>query len=169
MMITVTRLSKYYDKTKAEELIKARYVKSMPSIRLTLKRIIPTKSFQLLKEKLRSQGWKDWHILLAFFNLVMNYRMEKLRISGNIGAMEKFYQEYPYEEEREDAVNIPIEEINEVNMKRNLQVSMLGTLKGLGFSLERKMVKPEEIADFLAEKFNYWEDDVTHEPIFDIY
>jgi len=164
----MTRLSKYYDKAKAEEIIKARYTKSIPSIRLTLKRIVPTKNFQLLKEKLRSQGWKDWHILLAFFNLVMNYRMAKLGITGNIVAMEEFYQEYPYEEEKDDAVIIPIEEINEANMKTNLQVSMLSTLKVLGFSLEKKMVKPEKIADFLADKFNYWEDDVDHEPIFDI-
>ena len=164
----MTKLSKFYDKAKAEESIKARYVKSIPSIRLTLKKIVPTKSFQLLKEQLRSQRWKDWHILLAFFNLVMNYRMTKLGITGNIVAMEKFYQEYPYEEEKDSAVSIPIEEINKANMKKNLQVSMLATLKGLGFSLERKKIKPEEIADFLANKFNYWEDDVDHEPIFDI-
>ena len=164
----MTKLSKYYDKAKAEESIKARYSKSIPSIRLTFKRIVPTKSFQLLKEKLRSQGWKDWHILLALVNLVMNYRMEKLGITGNIVAMEKFYQEYLYEEEKDNAVSIPIEEINEANMKTNLQVSMLGTLKGLGFSLERKLIKREEIADFLADKFNYWEDDIDHEPIFDI-
>ncbi len=164
----MAKLSKYYDKKKAEEIIKARYTKSIPSIRITLKRIVPTTSFQLLKEKLRSQGWKDSHILLAIFNLVMNYRMEKLGIIGNIDAMEKFYQEYPYKEEKDDAINIPIEEISEANMKMYLQVSMLGTLKGYGFSLERKVVKPEEIADFLAEKFNYWEDDVDHDPIFDI-
>jgi len=164
----MTKLSKYYDKKKAEELIKARYTKSIPSIRKTLKRIVPTESFQLLKEKLRSQGWKDWHILLAFFNLVMNYRMEKLGISGNIVAMERFYQEYPYEEEKEDTISIPIEEITEENMKRNLQHSMMATLKGFGFSLQGKLVKPEEITEFLAEKFNYWEDDVDHDPIFDI-
>ena len=164
----MAKLSKYYDKKKAEEIIKARYTKSIPSIRITLKRIVPTTSFQLLKEKLRSQGWKDSHILLAIFNLVMNYRMEKLGIIGNIDAMEKFYQEYPYKEEKDDAINIPIEEISEANMKMYLQVSMLGTLKGYGFSLERKVVKPEEIADFLGEKFNYWEDDVDHDPIFDI-
>ena len=164
----MAKMSKYYDKKKAEELIKARYTKSIPSIRITLKRIVPTTSFQILKEKLRNQGWKDWHILLAIFNLVMNYRMGKLGIIGNIDAMEKFYQEYPYEEENDDAISVPIEEINEANMKMYLQVSMLGTLKGFGFSLEGKALKPEEIADFLAEKFNYWEDDIDHEPIFDI-
>ena len=164
----MTKLSKFYDKTKAEELIKARYTNSLPSIRKTLKRILLTDSFQQLKENLRNQGWKDWHILLAFFNLAMNHRMEKLGIIGNIAAMEKFYQDYPYEEEKEDAVSIPVEIINEENMKFNLQVSMLATLKGFGFSLEQKMVKPEEISDFLAEKFNYWEDDVEHDPIFDV-
>ncbi|MFW9970561.1 MAG: hypothetical protein ACFFDF_10195 [Candidatus Odinarchaeota archaeon] len=162
------KLSKFYDKKKAEELIKARYRKSIPSIRKTLKRIVPTERFQQLKDDLRNQGWKDWHILLAFFNLVMNYRMEKLGISGNIFAMEKFYQEYPYEEEKEDAISVPIEEITEEDMKRNLQVSMMATLNGFGFSIQGKLVKPEEISKFLAEKFNYWEDDVDHDPIFDI-
>jgi len=167
-MMIRKKLSKFYVKKKAEELIKARYQKSVPSIRLTLKSIVQTRNFQVLKENLRNQGWKDWHILLALFNLVMNYRMEKLGISGNVIAMEKFYQEYPYKEEKDDAIKIPLEEINEVNMKRSLQVSMLATLKGFGFSLEGKLIKPEEISNFLAEKFNYWDDDVDHEPIFDI-
>jgi len=120
-----------------------------------LERIVPTQKFQLLKENLRNQGWKDWHILLAVFNLVMNYRMNKLGISGNISAMEKFYQEYPYEEEKVDAISIPIDEISAKNMKVSLEVSMLSTLKIYGFSIEKKAVKPEEIAKFLAEKYNY--------------
>ncbi len=164
----MTKLSKFYDKKKAEELIKARYAKSIPAIRLTLNRIVPTEQFQNLKNKLRNKGWKDWHILLAIFNLVLNYRMSELGIR-TINAMDNFRQKFMQEEEKEESLIVPLDQINEENMKNNLKMSMLGTLKGYGFSLEGKIINPEKISKFLAEKFNYWEDDVDHEPIFDIY
>lgn len=168
MVLKMSKLSKFYNEKKAEEQIKTRYIKCIPSIRLTLKRIIPTEKFQLIKKKLRNQGWKDWHILLALFNLAMNYRMNKLGISNNIAAMKEFYERYPYKEEKKDSIVVPLDEINEENMKSSLKISMLSTLQGYGFSLEGRKINPEEISKFLTEKFNYWEDDVDHEPIFDI-
>lgn len=164
----MTRLSKYYDKAKAEELIKVRYTKSIPAIRLTLKRIVPTDHFQNLKSKLRNEGWKDWHILLALDNLVLNFRMSELGIR-TIHDMNNFRKKFMQEEEKEENLIVPLDQINEENMKNNLKLSMLSTLKGYGFSLEGKMIDPEEISKFLAEKFNYWKDDVDHEPVFDMY
>jgi len=164
----MSRLSKYYDKTKAEELIKARYTKSIPAIRLTLKRIVPTDHFQNLKNKLRNEGWKDWHILLALYNLVLNFRMNELGIR-TVHDMNNFRQKFMQEEEKEESLIVPLYQINEENLKINLKLSMLGTLKGYGFSLEGKTINPEKITKYLAEKFNYWEDDVEHKPIFDNY
>ena len=164
----MTRLSKYYDKAKAEELIKVRYTNSIPAIRFTLKRIVPTNHFQNLKNRLRNEGWKDWHILLALDNLVLNYRMSELGIR-TIQDMNNFRKKFMQEEEKEESLIVPLDQINEENMKNNLKLSMLSTLKGYSFSLEGKMIDPEEISKFLAEKFNYWEDDVDHEPVFDTY
>lgn len=168
MVFLMSKLSKFYDRKKAEEQISNRYNKCIPSIRLTLKRIVPTEKFQLAKENLRKEGWKDWHILLALFNLAMNYRMDRLLINKNPIIMNQFSQKYIYEEENENCIEIPINEITEQNLKLNLEASMPATLGIFGFSLKGKTLKREDMAQFLAEKFNYWEDDVVHEPIFDI-
>ncbi len=164
----MSKLSKFYDKKKSEEMIKKRYKNCIPSIRLSLKRIVPTEDFQILKEILRSQGWKDWHILLAIFNLVMNYRMSKLGILSNVNSMIEFGEKYPYQEENKNSIFVPLDEFTEENMKKSLELSMPASLNVYGFTLKAKKIKIDEIKQFLAEKFNYWVDDVDHEPIFDI-
>ncbi len=163
----MNKLSKFYDKKKAEGMIKRRYENCFPSIRLTLKRLVPTKEFQAIKNSLRSQGWKDWHILMGIFNFIMNYRMEKIGILGNQQAMIKFQESYPYQEENENSIQIPINVIIELNIKSGLELSMLATLSALGFSIPQNIRFEKKKMLKLLEKFNYWEDDVKHEPFFD--
>lgn len=159
------KLSKFYDKKKSEEMIRNRYIRSIPPIRSTLKRIVPTKEFQQLKEELRSDGWKDWHILLAFLNLVFNYKALKLAIS--ISKMAEFSEIIMNQEEKEKKIQIPLGEFTKENMIRSLDQSMLSTLAIYGFSMKNKRLDINEVKKFLSEKFNYWNDDVVHEPIFD--
>jgi len=164
----LTKLSKFYNKDESKKMIERRYKNCIPSIRLTLKRIIPTKRFQSLKNSLRSQGWKDWHILMGIFNFVMNYRMEKRGILGNHYAMIKFQETYPYQEEKEDSVNVPLNEFTEENLKFGLESSMLATICALGLSLPKNTaIKKEKISEIL-NKFHYWEDDIEHEALFDL-
>ncbi len=163
----MSKLSKFYNKKISEKMIKNRYKNSIPPIRLTLKRIVPTEEFQQLKKSFRLSGWKDWHILLAFFNLVLNYRMRELGILNNINEMVEFTENFLYQEEREGSIQVPLSEFTEHNMTKSLEQSMSATLGTYGFSLEGKSLEIEEIKRFLSEKFNYWKDDVEHENIFD--
>ncbi len=167
-MKELTKLSKFYNKGESKKMIERRYKNCIPSIRLTLKRIIPTKRFQSLKNSLRSQGWKDWHILMGIFNFVMNYRMEKIGILGNQYAMIKFQETYSYQEEKDDSVYVPLNEFTEENLKFGLESSMPATICALGLSLpQNTAIKKEKISEIL-NKFNYWEDDVEHEALFDL-
>ncbi len=167
-MRELTKLSKFYNKDESKKMIERRYTNCIPSIRLTLKGIIPTKRFQSLKNSLRTQGWKDWHILMGIFNFVMNYRMEKLGILGNQYTMIKFQETYPYQEEKDDSVYVPLNEFTEENLKVGLESSMLATICALGLSLpQNTAIKKEKISEIL-NKFNYWEDDVEHEALFDL-
>ena len=167
-MIILNKLSKYYNKTDAEGMIKRRYENCIPSIRLTLKRIVPTKEFQAIKISLRTKGWKDWHILMGIFNFIMNYRMEKKGILGNQQVMIKFQESYLYQEEDENSIQIPMNVITEKNIIRGLELSMPATLNALGFSIpQNKRIHKDNLLEIL-EKFNYWEDDVDHEVILDL-
>ena len=88
-------------------------------------------------------------------------------IRGNMYVMKDFQEKYPYIEENENSVKIPLREFTEENLKTGLETSMLATICTLGFTIpQNSMIKKEQIYEIL-EKFNYWEDDVDHEPIFD--
>lgn len=164
----LTKLSKFYNREESKKIIERRYKNCIPTIHLTLKRIIPTKKFQSLKNSLRSQGWKDWHILMGIFNFVMNYRMKKIGILGNQFAIIKFQETYLYQEEKDNSVYVPLNEFTEENLKFGLESSMPATICVLGLSLPHNTaIKKEKISEIL-NKFNYWEDDVKHEPIFDL-
>lgn len=162
----ISKLSKFYVKAKSEEMIKNRYRNCIPAIRLTLERIVPSKEFQNLKNLLRLKGWKDWHILLAIDNLVISFRMKKLGI--NTLEKSKIYSKKILEEEQENAIKIPLSEFTEENMTEALQGSMLSTLKLLGFSIPEGPINIKKIESFLRNKFNYFEDDVSHDNILDI-
>ena len=164
----MTKLSKFYDKVENKKIIERRYKNCVPSIRLTLKRIVPTNRFQSLKNSLRSQGWKDWHILMAVFNFGMNYRMEKMKILGNQDAMIKFQETYPYQEENEKSIYIPLNEFTEENIKYGLELSMPATIFALGLDLPKNIAISKEKIKTILNKFNYWEDDIDHQPIFDL-
>ena len=167
-MIILNKLSKFYNKKNAEEMIKRRYENCVPSIRLTLKRIISTKEFQATKNSLRSQGWKDWHILMGIFNFIMNYRMEKMGILINQQAMIKFQESYPYQEEDVNSIQIPMNVITEKNIINGLDLSMPATLNALGFSIPQNIRIQKDNLLKILEKFNYWEDDADHDAILDL-
>ena len=86
----------------------------------------------------------------------------------NPNSLIEFGKIYPYQEEDDNSIFVPISEFTEENMKRALEISMPATLGIYGFSMERKKMNIDEMRQFLSEKFNYWVDDVDHEPIFDI-
>jgi len=167
-MIILNKLSKFYNKNDAEGMIRRRYENSVPSIRITLKHFVPTKEFQEIKNSFRSKGWKDWHILMGIFNFIMNYRMEKMGILGNLQAMIKFQELYPYQEESQHSIQIPMSVITEKNIMNGLEMSIPATLSALGFSIppDTRIEKNKLLK--ILEKFNYWENDVEHEPLFDL-
>ena len=167
-MIILNKLSKYYNKTDAKGMIKRRYENCIPSIRLTLKQIVPTKEFQAIKISLRTKGWKDWHILMGIFNFIMNYRMEKMGILGNQQVMRKFMESYLYQEEDENSIQIPMNVITEKNILNGLEISMPATLNAFGFSIPQNIRIQKDKLQELLKKFNYWEDDADHEVIFDL-
>jgi len=167
-MIILNKLSKYYDKNNAEKMIKRRYENCVPSIRHTLKRIVPTKEFQAIKNSLHTKGWKDWQILMGIFNFIMNYRIEKMGILGNQQVMIKFQESYLYQKEDENSIQIPINVITEKNIINGLEISMPATLNALGFNIpQNKRIHKDKLQEIL-KKFNYWEDDADHEVIFDL-
>ena len=164
----MNKLSKFYNKNESEKMIKRRYENCIPSIRMTLKKLVPTKKFQSIKTSLSSQGWKDWHILMGIFNFIMNYRMDKLGILGDQLSMIKFQETYTYQEENDSSIQIPMSIITEQNIKIGLDISMPATINALGFSIPQNIRIDKDKIRKILDSYNYWEDDIDHDAIFEI-
>ena len=54
-----------YDESQSSLLIEKRYKNSVVPIQLTLEKLKTDENFKEVVRKLRSEGWKDWHILMA--------------------------------------------------------------------------------------------------------
>ena len=65
-----------YTEAKARERIENRYKNCFPGICFTLKRLSRNPEFQATLARLRSDGWKDWHVMHMIFNVTMNYRLD---------------------------------------------------------------------------------------------
>jgi len=163
----MSKLSKFYDKKKSEDVIRNRYKNCIPSIRLTLDRLVKDVKFQQTIEILRQKKWKDWHLLLAIFNHALNYRGNFLGVFNNPFAMKRFSDEYPYQEETKNSIPIPLQSFSIINLEMALHSSMMATLKQYGFSLKGKHLKIDDVVKLLDEKFNYWSEDIDHDNIFD--
>ena len=113
---------------------------------------------------LRSECWKDWHILLAIANLRTNY------IYGYQGKQppgkdfkKEFMQKF-YQSELEDDPVVPSQEFTVEKLKMSLQMARITTLNNMGFQVRQQTPNFEGI-DALLRRFNYWTDDIEHEPL----
>jgi hypothetical protein len=59
------------------ERVPGRYGVFEKTLRITLPRLVCETSVQQAISELRAEGWKDWHLLMAISNLVINFRLAK--------------------------------------------------------------------------------------------
>jgi hypothetical protein len=81
IMATDPWVSTRYHQADALRAIEDDYINLHPPVRLTLKRLGADASFKELASLLRAEGWKDWHLLTAIANIVVNERACRIGIN----------------------------------------------------------------------------------------
>ena len=66
-----------YNELSELEDIKLRYTNVQHSISYTLMRLKQSPLFLAIVEQLKSEGWKEWHLLQAIFNGCMSWYAER--------------------------------------------------------------------------------------------
>ncbi len=79
-------LGRGYDRKEAEDAIRRRYERAIVPIRWTVARLIRAPQFCALVSTLRTEGWKDWHILQAVANIAINERVSRMAPGGTSDA-----------------------------------------------------------------------------------
>jgi hypothetical protein len=152
-----------YSREAAENLLRNRYNNVMGPIKLTLKRLSKDPEVMATVNKLRENGWLDWHILSAIAGIVTNYRLDAaLGKNKSFRDMQKLFSQFGYEDETADSAQVPLSEFTEENLVRQYRTNMTSTLKLLGLDCHQRTPDLEAIEHFLKVRYNYFTDDIEH-------
>ncbi len=157
-----------YDRAASLSAIAHRYDMLLPPVRLTLPRLASQPRFMELVAKLRAQGWKDWHFLVAVANITVNTRAAHrgVRMTRSIASADvDRFRSIMEEEERPEDPETPAHAFTEEQMWFHLASAAAAGAQGLGLELRLSRFEPRSFLNVLGDRFNYWDDDVDHEPI----
>lgn len=152
-----------YSKESAEEYLKNRYARSIIPIKYSLKSLMANYEFRSTIEKLREDGWLDWHILSSVMSAVVNYHVnQKIDQHGDIDALNKLFLKFMNEPEKKTDSPVPTTEFTEEKLRFNQKSGMISTLKVLGLECHQSTPDFKGIDHFLRYRYNYWTDDIEH-------
>jgi hypothetical protein len=132
-----------------------------------LERLHKTVQFRKTVSDLRADGWKDWHILLALTNAVMNYRARRTS-SNSRNSFAAAHARMATMPETAASPEVPLSEVTTEKLRESLQMSAWATLKGYGLECHQQTPDIPATMKLLAKRYNYWSDDMPHSPLFDL-
>ncbi|MFE5514375.1 hypothetical protein ACFQ9J_27960 [Streptomyces sp. NPDC056529] len=133
------------------------FARMLPRTLLELNR---NSNFQSVVARLRGEGWKDWHILQALANQVINYRN-----SFTEEDLDRVTPEELFAAEAAGALPVPADLVTEDSLRTHLSFSFAATLKTWGLFPHGELI-PEDYLAVLENRFGYWVVDARHEDPF---
>lgn len=160
-----------YSVRDAHEAIERRYATIPAKIPVTLARLSQSEEFATILGELRTERWKDWHILLAVGNAVWNYRLATIhgslnRNNGDVATLQSSIIDISKDLVLEGVSPVPLSEFTVERLRLMLDMSMASTVKGLGLEIHQETPDIPAIRNFLAHRFNHWVDDIPHDDPF---
>jgi len=156
-----------YTDEEARDLLTKRYARGVVPIRLTLKRLAADKGFMAIVRKLRQEGWKDWHLITAISQIVLNARVHSIVGDAQFNPllMTNLFQELSTKEESKSDPIIPTSFLTEEAMRNAVSLSQASTLAGHGLQIKQHTPNFHAIDEFMRARYNYWNEDIEHLPI----
>ena len=155
-----------YSRDKADMLLRTRYQNLASSLRITIPMLASSEAFRRTIGDLRSKAWLDWHILVAIFNISINFRFPAdtlVRVSEDQG------NEIEREAIRQESANsnpVPVGLFTLDTMDKNRQLAMMALLKLWGLDCQQRTPDIPGMERLLAGRYGYWSDDVPHDDPF---
>lgn len=154
-------ISPTYSKEKNLEIIQKR-INHIQPFSITLEKMRNNHNFMQIVNELRND-WLDWQIYLAFGNLLLRYKLEKLNIrETNFDASEDFrnaYIMYSSKPEKDWYMEIPLETFSKIEMQNYLEhLNTATVLSSYGLQFHSNAPDSLAIKDLLIKRFNFMED-----------
>jgi hypothetical protein len=112
---------------------------------------------------------EDWHLLTAIANIVVNERARRIGINMSSSMTQadrdRFWELATAEESTTDE-QLGLELFTAENLRFHLSVAAAAALHRFDLELHVGNIDPDDLFLMLGARFNYWTDDVPHDPIF---
>jgi hypothetical protein len=157
-----------YSRDEAEKAIRARYERAGAATRYTLPQALADETLRAKFAHLLGEGRKEWHLLMALANLVLNHRMPARRgtLVGPPDQMRRVVRpEDLTREERADDPRPSVAEIAE-SFDRFLAIAAVSVATTWGLQVNRATPDLPAVEALLRARYRYWDDDVEHIPFF---
>ena len=155
-----------YTQDRADELLRTRYQNLVSGLRITVEVLASSGKFRGTVEALREQGWLDWHILTAIFNIVINHRFPIDRLDLSLEEAQKEMMKAAFRPESPTDAPVPIGLFGLESMEDNRRISMLSLVKHWGLESHQPTPDMPAIEQLLASRYGYWDEDVPHDDPF---
>jgi hypothetical protein len=163
-------VSRRYNYREAVRAIDASYVNLRRPVRFTVRRLSGNETFQRVISELRAEGWKDWHLLTAVANIVVNDRARRkgviMTTTLTAADRNRFLAIMSADESMADPIP-PVGLFTVDNMRFHIGAAGASSLPRFGLELHTAKTDPENLLLVLGARFNYWSDDVMHDAVFE--
>jgi hypothetical protein len=157
-----------YEKADQEAHITNRYENLKKKLGDILPQLASSRGFCTTAAALRKDGWKDWHILLATYNAIVNHLAQlqhETDHAKNSLARITHMREIVSLDVLPHDVPIPDEVISEANLRFHLRHSMTATLQTWNLRINTHGFDIAAVEALLSDRYAYWSDDVEHDDL----
>lgn len=158
------------NRPKILENIAYRYQTLPAVIGPTLPALLREPQFARIAKHLQSEGWLDWHLLIAIANVVINHRASSRGLTLTREMTEAQRNEFLTLAKTPALATDPILPANtfdEETLQFHLASAATAGLATLGLTINSGPVPSEAVLEFLGERYRYWDDDTPHDELFE--
>ncbi len=155
-----------YSRKKAKKILNKRYQSLASGLRITRVRLAASSEFQKTLQSLRSNGWLDWHILIAIFNIVINHRNPITLSEQSLEEGKEQLTTAALQAESGADAPIPLGLLSFENINIHRRTAMMSLVNFWDLECHQETPDFPAIEQFLADRYGYWDDDVPHDDPF---
>lgn len=151
-----------YTREKAQIALRNRYERGTRPIATTLTGLRGNPRFQEWVARHRTDGRKDWWILLVLMNTILNYRVRFAVAPSDVEGMRQYMSKVLHEEEPADAVDFPVETLFSEEAKMSVTSFVMSTAKTWNLAVRSNTPDINAFEKLLGIRYGQSTDDVEH-------
>jgi hypothetical protein len=130
--------------------------------------LLANAEFTRTARRLQSEGWLDWHLLIAIANVVINHRAASRGMTLTrqmTDTQREAFINLAYAPALATDPLLPPEIFDEDTLRLHLASAAAAGVATLGLTIHAGPIPSDSLLEFLGQRYRYWEDDTPHEAL----